>query len=795
MSYSPQEIEEKWQSHWQSSGLYRTPATPKNPYYVLEMFPYPSGQLHMGHVRNYALGDCVARFKRMQGFDVLHPMGFDAFGLPAENAAIKNGIDPEKWTEANIKSMIAQLQQLGLGYDWERSIATCRPDYYKWNQWLFLKMAEKGLVYRKKGFVNWDPVDNTVLANEQVIDGKGWRSGAIVEKREIAQWYIKISDYAQELLDGLDTLTGWPERVKIMQRNWIGRSEGTEVHFTLSHDPSSTLTVFTTRPDTLFGVTYVVLAPEHTLVQSVIAAGNADTLNAYVQQTLAKSNAERGDAGAEKTGMALGLSVVHPLTKKEVPLYVSDYVLMDYGTGAVMAVPAHDQRDYDFAKKFALPLQQVIAPTNTELPENAAYTGAGTLINSGPFTGLANDVAKAEISKALTENNQGKVVVQYRLRDWLISRQRYWGTPIPFLVDDTDTYYPVPLDQLPVMLPKDVPFDGKGNPLAKSPEFMSVTHEGKTYRRETDTMDTFFDSSWYFLRYTDANNTALPFSKEASKWLPVQQYIGGIEHAVLHLLYARFFTKVLRDLGLHTHDEPFQNLLCQGMVLKDGSKMSKSVGNTVDPGHIIAKYGADTARLFILFGAPVERDLEWADSGVDGSFRFLNRVHRILTHPGEFTLTATPAELDKQLHKTIQRVTEDIERFSFNTAISRMMELVNWIYANGTTAMGIATLLQLLAPFAPFLAEEGWQLLGKKGSIHESVWPAFDVAKTIDDTVTVVVQINGKVRDKLEVARDSDQATVQTLAMASEKSQKFLEGVEIKKVFFVPNKLINIVSG
>jgi len=795
MSYSPEEIEKKWHTQWQTSGLYRTPETPKNPYYVLEMFPYPSGQLHMGHVRNYALGDCVARFKRMQGFDVLHPMGFDSFGLPAENAAIKNGIDPETWTEANIKSMIIQLQQIGLGYDWERSIATCRPDYYKWNQWLFLKMAEKGLVYRKKGFVNWDPVDNTVLANEQVIDGKGWRSGAIVEKREIAQWYIKISDYAQELLDGLDTLPGWPERVKLMQRNWIGRSEGTEVHFTLSHDTASTLTVFTTRPDTLFGVTYVVLAPEHPLVQSVIAAGNADIVNTYVQQTLAKSNAERGDAGAEKTGMALGLSVIHPLTQKELPLYVSDYVLMDYGTGAVMAVPAHDQRDYDFAKKFALPHQQVIAPTASALPENAAYTGPGTLVNSGPFTGLTNDDAKAEISKALTEKNQGKVVVQYRLRDWLISRQRYWGTPIPFLVDETDTYHPVPLDQLPVMLPKDVPFDGKGNPLAKSPEFMSVTHEGKHYRRETDTMDTFFDSSWYFLRYTDPKNTELPFSKEASQWLPVQQYIGGIEHAVLHLLYARFFTKVLRDLGLHTHDEPFQNLLCQGMVLKDGSKMSKSVGNTVDPGHIISRYGADTARLFILFGAPVERDLEWSDSGVDGSFRFLNRVHRMITHPGEFTLTATPGELDKQLHKTIQRVTEDIERFSFNTAISRMMELVNWIYANGCTAASVAILLQLLAPFAPFLAEEGWETLGKKGSIHTSTWPAFDVAKTIDDTVTIVVQINGKVRDKLEVARDSDQATVQALAMVSAKSQKFLEGVAVKKVFFVPNKLINIVGG
>jgi leucyl-tRNA synthetase len=791
MSYSPQEIEKKWQRHWQKTNLYRTPETPQNPYYVLEMFPYPSGQLHMGHVRNYALGDCVARFKRMQGYDVLHPMGFDAFGLPAENAAIKNGINPETWTEANIKSMIAQLQALGLGYDWERSLATCRPDYYKWNQWLFLKMAEKGLVYRKKGFVNWDPVDNTVLANEQVIDGKGWRSGAVVEKREIAQWYIKISDYAQALLDGLDALPGWPERVKTMQRNWIGRSEGTEIYFAMAHDAQQVLPVFTTRPDTLFGVTYVVLAPEHPVVQDRIAT--TPGLSEYVQTTMAKSNAERGDAGATKTGMPLGLSVCHPLTQKEIPLYVSDYVLMDYGTGAVMAVPAHDQRDYDFAKKFDLPLQQVITPTDAELPKNSAYTGTGILVNSGPFTGLTNDMAKAKISQALTAANQGKVVVQYRLRDWLISRQRYWGTPIPFLVDETDTYHPVPLDQLPVMLPKDVPFDGKGNPLAKSPEFMSVTHEGKTYRRETDTMDTFFDSSWYFLRYTDVHNTTLPFSKEASKWLPVQQYIGGIEHAVLHLLYARFFTKVLRDLGLHTHDEPFQNLLCQGMVLKDGSKMSKSVGNTVDPGHIITKYGADTARLFILFGAPVERDLEWSDSGVDGAFRFLNRVHRMLSHPGEFVLTASQAACDKQLHKTIQWVTEDIERFSFNTAISRMMTLVNWIYANGSTPDGVAILLQLLAPFAPFLAEEGWLLLGKKGSVHESAWPTFDVAMTLDDIVTVVIQVNGKVRDKLDVARDSDEATVQAMALASEKTQKFIGDLQIKKIFFVPNKLLNVV--
>ncbi len=793
MSYTPQSIEEKWTSHWQNSGLYRTPETPKNPYYVLEMFPYPSGQLHMGHVRNYALGDCVARFKRMQGFDVLHPMGFDAFGLPAENAAIKNGIDPEKWTEANIQSMIIQLQQLGLGYDWDRSIATCRSDYYKWNQWLFLKMAEKGLVYRKKGFVNWDPVDNTVLANEQVIDGKGWRSGAVVEKREIAQWYIKISDYAQELLDGLDTLSGWPERVKIMQRNWIGRSEGTEVDFALSHAPQDKLTVFTTRPDTLFGVTYVVLAPEHPLVQTVIAKGNADSLADYVQKTLAKSTAERGDANAKKTGMALGLSVIHPLTQAEIPIYVSDYVLMDYGTGAVMAVPAHDSRDYDFAQTFGLPQQQVISPDTGDYDTTSAYTGTGTLIHSGPFTGLSSDVAKSTISQTLVDTEQGKVVVQYRLRDWLISRQRYWGTPIPFLVDADDAYHPVPLEQLPVMLPKDVPFDGKGNPLCRAPEFMSVTINGKEYRRETDTMDTFFDSSWYFLRYTDAKNTELPFSKVASEWLPVQQYIGGIEHAVLHLLYARFFTKVLRDLGLHTHDEPFQNLLCQGMVLKDGSKMSKSVGNTVDPNHIISKYGADTARLFILFGAPVERDLEWSDTGVDGSFRFLNRVYRMLSHPEEFKLTASEAEWNKQLHKTIQRVTEDIERFSFNTAISRMMELVNWIYTHGTKPEGVAILLQLLAPFAPFLAEEGWSILGKKGSIHESPWPLFDLALTIDETVTIVVQINGKVRDKLEVARDSDQETIQKLALASEKTQKFVGELQIKKMFVVPNKLINIV--
>lgn len=796
MTYTPREIETKWEKHWEISKLYQTPDTPQNPYYVLEMFPYPSGQLHMGHVRNYAIGDCVARFKRMQGYDVLHPMGFDAFGLPAENAAIKNKINPETWTEANITSMIAQLKQLGLGYDWDRSIATCRPDYYKWNQWLFLKMAEKGLVYRKKGFVNWDPVDNTVLANEQVIDGKGWRSGATVEKREIEQWYIKISDYAEELLTDLETLEGWPERVKTMQRNWIGRSEGTEIHFSLS-GISDSLTIFTTRPDTLFGVTYVVLAPEHPLVQQAIATQTPDSpLAMYVQSTLRKSHAERGDAQAEKTGIALGYTAIHPLTEQEIPVYVSDYVLMEYGTGAVMAVPAHDQRDHDFAKKLGLPIVQVILPKEGDWDTQAqAYTGPGTLVASGSFTGQDNIAAKSAISHALETQNQGKTVVQYRLRDWLISRQRYWGTPIPFLVDEDGHYHPVPMEDLPVTLPKEVSFDGKGNPLAQAENFVSVTKNGKTYRRETDTMDTFFDSSWYFLRYTDPHNEALPFSPTAAQWLPVNHYIGGIEHAVLHLLYARFFTKVLRDLGLHAHNEPFQNLLCQGMVLKEGNKMSKSLGNTVDPGHIIAKYGADTARVFILFGAPVERDLEWSDSGVDGSFRFLNRVYRMLSHSGEFPLTAPIHALRKQQHKTTQRVTEDISRFSFNTAISRMMELVNWMYQYGTDTQALTCLIQLLSPFAPFLAEEGWTLLNHKGSVHTSTWPTWDPALIMDDTVTVVVQINGKVRDKLDIPREMSEEEVQKLALESEKTQKFIGDAEIKKVFFVPNKLINILLG
>lgn len=759
MEYRPLEFEEKWMSQWATSGLYRTDDVSDRPkQYILEMFPYPSGRLHIGHVRNYSIGDCYARFKRMNGFNVLHPAGFDSFGLPAENAAIKNNLDPEQWTLSNIDFMIGQQQRLGLGYDWDRLVVTCKPDYYHWNQWIFLKMVEKGLVYRKKAFVNWDPIDQTVLANEQVIDGKGWRSGALVEKREIEQWYIRITAYAEELLNDLDGLDGWPERVKIMQRHWIGRSEGAEIQFSIENS-SEVITVYTTRPDTLNGVTYVVLAPEHPLV-SVLAA-DPDRVQVYVQSALSKSMIDRTDAGAAKTGCPLGVNVVNPLTGESVPVYVSDYVLMDYGTGAVMAVPAHDERDAAFASVMGLPVNDI-----------------------APDDGILDRIVAQGVATRM---------VKYRLRDWLISRQRCWGTPIPMAYNDDGVPVSIPIDQLPVTLPKDIQFGGKGNPLENNESFKWVEIDGKRYRRETDTMDTFFDSSWYFLRFCDPHNTALPFDKpQVDHWSPVDQYIGGIEHAVLHLLYARFFSKVLRDLGLHSINEPFKNLLCQGMVIKDGAKMSKSLGNVVDPSDIISKYGADTARVFILFGAPVERDLEWSDDGVEGAFRFLGRVFRLVTDFTDGKSVKDPA-VDRMMHKTIKAVTDDISRFSFNTAISRMMEYVNFMIQSGAHRDAITVLVQLIAPFAPFMAEELWQILGNKESVHKAAWPVYDPALTIDETVTLVVQVNGKVRDKIEAARGMTQADAEALVKSSERIQKFVGDQTVVKLIYVQDRLLNLV--
>ncbi len=803
MSYEPQKIEEKCLSKWASTSLYTTSAAPRRPYYLLEMFPYPSGKLHMGHVRNYAIGDCLARFKRMTGHDVLYPMGFDSFGLPAENAAIKNQIHPESWTLQNIETMKDQLNRLGLSYDWSRTVTTCLPEYYRWNQWLFLKFYEKGLVYRKKGWVNWDPVDQTVLANEQVIDGKGWRSGAEVEKREIEQWYLKITDYAEELLKDLDELTEWPERVKAMQRHWIGKSTGTEIEFKVVDAAGAkldTLKVFTTRPDTLFGVTYVVLAPEHPLCE-VLAERSPHKVEilAFIQMVLKIPQMERSDACRAKLGIDLGIFVVNPATGEKCPLWIGDYVLIDYGTGAVMAVPAHDQRDFDFAQAYGLPIRVVIQPSSLETLDvgamTEAYTEDGVLVASGEFNGMINMEAGLLITEWLSKTGKGRATVQYKLRDWLISRQRYWGTPIPMVYDDAGTVTPVPETELPVVLPNDVEFTGKGNPLESSPSFTKVIRDGKVFRRETDTMDTFFDSSWYFLRYCDPKNTALPFSKEkADAWMPVQQYIGGIEHAVLHLLYARFFTKVLRDLGLVSVGEPFQRLLCQGMVIKDGAKMSKSLGNTVDPGHIIDKYGADTARVFILFGAPVDRDLDWSDSGVEGAFRFLNRVYRLAAEGTSFPLQAgRELALQKGVHRCVKAVTEDIQRFSYNTAISRMMELVNLMVQVGVNRWAQETLVKVLAPFAPFLTEELWEILGHSRSVHLESWPSYDPALILDETVTIVIQVNGKVRDEVHVDRDSDEAAVDLLLPGCANLGRHLEGKEIVKRIFVRNKLLNLV--
>lgn len=759
MDYQPLVIEKKWRQIWEESDLYKTPVRSQKPsYYVLEMFPYPSGQLHMGHVRNYSLGDTLARFKRMQGFDVLYPMGFDSFGLPAENAAIKQQIDPEAWTLSNVKSMEEQLKSLGFSYDWSREVVTCVPEYYRWNQWIFLKLYEKGLIYRKNGFVNWDPVDQTVLANEQVIQGRGWRSGAEVEQREIVQWYIRITDYAEELLQDLDTLTEWPESVKTMQRNWIGKSTGLSIRFPVVGS-DETIEVYTTRPDTVYGITYLALAPEH---PKVTEWADAD-INSFVEASKKISKIDRGDDSKPKTGKFLGQYVTSPFTGEQIPVWTADYVLMDYGTGAVMAVPAHDERDAAFAKTYQLPVKQMEC------------------------------TSKEEIIDLVESNDWGKKTINYRLRDWLISRQRYWGTPIPMLYDEAGEVVPESLDHLPVLLPKDAIFTGQGNPLDKAPSFKTVERNRKTYRRETDTMDTFFDSSWYFLRFCDPKNSELPFDFEAANsWMPVDQYIGGVEHAVLHLLYARFFTKALRDLGLVSVNEPFKRLLTQGMVLKDGSKMSKSVGNTVDPGSIIREYGADTARLFILFGAPVERDLDWSDEGVEGAFRFLRRVFKLVTEPTSVK-SGSELALEKICHKTVFRVTEDIDRFSYNTAISRMMELTNFMTSHGTTQKANEILLLLLAPFAPFMTEEAWKFLGHSKSIHKAAWPKYDPALLVDDEVTIVAQVNGKLRGQFVVPKGISREDMEALAKSDERVAKFLLEVTIIKVVFVPDKLLNFV--
>ena len=820
--YNPHEIESKWQQTWAETNAFTTEINRQKPeYYVLEMFPYPSGNLHMGHVRNYSIGDVLARFKSMQGYNVLHPMGWDAFGMPAENAAIKNGIHPANWTWENIANMRRQQQELGLSYDWAREVATCHPNYYKWTQWLFQLFYKRGLAYKKKAAVNWCHDCNTVLANEQVVDGQCWRCDTVVVKKELEQWFFKITDYADRLLADLKELKGWPDRVKTMQENWIGRSEGAEFSFAVPA-VNERIPVYTTRHDTVFGVTYIVLAPEHRLVEQLIAGKPTETaVRQFVERIRSMSEVNRTSTDTEKEGLFTGEYAIHPFTGEQIPIWVANYVLVEYGTGAVMGVPAHDERDWQFATKYQLPKQVVIKPYNAELKledMTGAYDGQGVMVNSGQFTGMDNEEGKKAIANWFEQQGIGKRRVNYRLRDWLVSRQRYWGVPIPMIYCEACGIVPVPESELPVLLPENVKFDGKSvSPLREVAEFINCTCPkcGGKARRETDTMDTFIDSSWYYIRYTNPTNTSLPFdAAKANYWMPVDQYIGGIEHAILHLLYSRFFTKVLKDAGLVNVNEPFKNLLTQGMVIKDGAKMSKSKGNVVSPEEIIAKYGADTARLFILFAAPPERDLEWSEQGVEGAFRFLSRLWRIVEYyatyispsgeeqPGEDSSKAAK-ELRRVLHHTIKKVTDDIGgRFNFNTAISAIMELVNAMHtfreqqANIPPALAketVCNLLKLLAPFAPHIAEELWSEIGESGSVHKQQWPVFDSEAIKVDEVEIVLQINGKVRDKLLIPVGIDAAELEKKALEQEKVKVLLEGKQVVKVICVPQKLVNIV--
>ncbi|EAX47504.1 leucyl-tRNA synthetase [Thermosinus carboxydivorans Nor1] len=820
--YNPREIEAKWQKVWAEEKAFACEMNRQKPeYYVLEMFPYPSGHLHMGHVRNYSIGDVIARFKMMQGYNVLHPMGWDAFGMPAENAAIKHGIHPAKWTWDNIANMRRQQQELGLSYDWDREVATCHPDYYRWTQWLFLLFYHRGLAYKKKAAVNWCNDCNTVLANEQVVDGRCWRCDSVVVKKELEQWFFKITAYADRLLEDLKELKGWPERVKVMQENWIGRSEGVEFSFDVP-EVGEKITVYTTRHDTAFGVTYVVLAPEHPLVNKLIAGKPHEReVRAFIERIRNMNEINRTSTETEKEGMFTGAYAVNPFNGEQVPIWIANYVLVDYGTGAVMGVPAHDERDWQFATKYDLPKRIVIQPQGAELDlasMTGAYDGPGIMINSGQFTGLDNEAGKAAVADWLEEKGLGKRRINYRLRDWLVSRQRYWGAPIPIIYCPVCGIVPVPAEDLPVLLPENVSFDtGAVSPLAQVEEFVNCTCPqcGGKARRETDTMDTFICSSWYYYRYTSPHSDTEAFnSAKANYWMPVDQYIGGIEHAILHLLYSRFFTKVLKDAGLINVNEPFKNLLTQGMVIKDGAKMSKSKGNVVSPEEIIGKYGADTARLFILFAAPPERDLEWSDQGVEGAFRFLGRLWRIVHHyapvAGAADESYDPAvlgpeerELRRVLHSTIKKVTEDIgERFNFNTAISAIMELVNALYAfreqtaapnPGLVREALSALLRLLAPFAPHITEELWNQTIAQGSVHKQAWPSFDPEAIKVDEVEIVLQINGKVREKIKVPVGLDAKELEAIALAQERVKALIADKQIVKVICVPQKLVNIV--
>lgn len=819
--YNFTEIEKKWQDVWEKEDAFKTVEDyDKEKYYVLEMFPYPSGKLHMGHVRNYSIGDVIARFKRLKGYNVLHPMGWDSFGLPAENAAIKNDIHPAIWTDSNIAEMHRQLQGLGFSYDWDREVATCKEEYYKWMQWIFIQFYNKGLAYKKDNPVNWCPSCQTVLANEQVVDGCCERCHTPVTKKRLSQWYLKITDYADRLLKDLDKMPGWPEKVKLMQKNWIGRSTGAEVTFEIENF-SKKLQIYTTRPDTLFGVTYMVLAPEHPFVPELTNGTEyEDAVKAYQEECQHKSEIERTSLTKEKTGVFTGCYGINPVNGKKVPIFISDYVMMDYGTGAIMAVPAHDQRDFEFAKKFDLDIVPVVDSQNPEIDINnltEAFVAEGTMINSGKYTGMNNKEAIEEITKDLEADGLGKAQVNYKLRDWLISRQRYWGCPIPMVYCEECGWVPEKEENLPVKLPTDVEFTGKGDsPLKTSKTFGETTCPccGKKAVREFDTMDTFVDSSWYFLRYCDAHNSEKPFDKKkADYWMNVDQYIGGVEHAILHLLYARFFQMVMHDLGLVDAEEPFDNLLTQGMVIKDGAKMSKSLGNIVSPEEIQAKYGADTARLFILFAAPPEKELDWSDAGVEGSYRFLNRVYRLVQEyvneiRGDFrgseTITIQSAEdkaLNFQLNATVKKVTEDAGgRFSFNTAISSIMELVNALYKYKQGEVNvplmndaIEKLILILNPFVPHITEELWNNLGHEDRVYQQNWPEFDPAALELETVEIIVQVNGKLKDKMAFEKNAEKSAIEEAALASERVQDAIAGKSVVKTIVVPNKLINFV--
>lgn len=812
-SYNPEAVELAAQKYWDDARCFEVgEETDKDKFYCLTMFPYPSGKLHMGHVRVFTINDVIARYQRLQGKHVLQPMGWDAFGMPAENAAIKRGIPPAQWTYSNIEDMRGQFKRLGYAYDWTREVTTCRPEYYRWEQWLFTKMFEKGLVYRKNSVVNWDPVDQTVLANEQVIDGRGWRSDALVERREIPQWFMKITSYADELLYELERMPGWPDSVKTMQRNWIGRSEGVELSFDVSGEDEP-LTVYTTRPDTLMGVTYMAVAAEHPLAGKA-AATNPDVAT-FIQECKQTDAQEATLETMEKKGMALGISAIHPLTGEEVPLWVANFVLMSYGTGAVMAVPGHDARDWEFAKKHDLPIRQVIAPADgAEVDiDAAAYLEHGVLVNSGEYDGLDFDAAFNAIADHFEQTGRGSRRVNYRLRDWGVSRQRYWGTPIPIIYCEDCDAVPVPEDQLPVVLPEDVEVKGTGSPLKDMPDFVNVPCPkcGKDARRETDTFDTFVESSWYFARYTCPDNDKAMLDDRAKYWMPVDQYTGGIEHAILHLLYSRFFQRVMRDEGLSDLSEPFTNLLTQGMVLKDGAKMSKAKGNTVDPAELIEKYGADTVRLFMMFAAPPEQALEWSDDGVQGSHRFLKRFwsavvdHAARGPAGEVdasVLNNEQKELRRKTHTTIAKISDDIgRRHSFNTAVAASMELLNAVNKLGDDSdagravkrESLEAVVVMLSPMVPHICHALWQELGHESALIDQRWPLVDESALELELLEMVVQVNGKLRGRISVAVDAAKDVIEAQALADENVQRFIAGNDVRKVIVVPGRLVNIV--